>query len=211
MVQLSDEERALLEALVVEQGEQKLQQYIDQTFRPTLIAARNLCQANAHTWINVNAYIDWLIADCQSSASTTTTPSTSSTVVRNHASLSRTSTSQSVHTPATAPGALLHSRSPTIQGLGRPVRTPHIPPSSDHLFYDVHIQALVGGQSTFSVTRQTTVSQLKVMIYDRQGIYPDRQRLIFSGRQLEDGETMGVRNIGPGNSTIYLVERLRGN
>ena len=62
---------------------------------------------------------------------------------------------------------------------------------------------------TLVVKETYNVENIKALLQDTEGIPADEQRLIFAGKQLEDGQMLGYYEIGP-NSTLHLLKRLRG-
>ena len=75
---------------------------------------------------------------------------------------------------------------------------------TDFFTFEIFLVTLTGKTVVIHPEIDGTIESLKKLIEEKEGIPPDEQRLIFSGKQLEDHHTLLYYNIVP-HSKIHLV------
>lgn len=75
--------------------------------------------------------------------------------------------------------------------------------------FPIHFKTLTGEIYTIKVSQQTKIEDVKLLYQKETGVRADIQRIIFSGKQLEDGRSVKDYNIEQ-DSTLYSILRLRG-
>ena len=74
----------------------------------------------------------------------------------------------------------------------------------------IYVKYLDGRTETVIVDPASSIEDVKALVAVESGLPPVNQRLIFAGKQLEDGRLLseyGIRR----NNTLHVVERLRGD
>jgi hypothetical protein len=74
---------------------------------------------------------------------------------------------------------------------------------------EIYVRTLLGRTLTFHVLQADTTAELKRLIQAKEGIPSASQRLLFAGKRLEDGLTLGSYSIQPGSTLHVIFEEMK--
>ena len=74
--------------------------------------------------------------------------------------------------------------------------------------FDLFIKTLTGATTVLKACSDMTIYEVKALLEKDIGVVVNQNRLIFAGKQLEDG-TLASYNIGT-EATLHMILRLRG-
>jgi ubiquitin C len=73
----------------------------------------------------------------------------------------------------------------------------------------IFVKTLTGKTITLDIELGDTIEAVKVQIHNKEGLPPDQQKLVFSGKKLEDNLSFAHYNIEK-RTTLHLLLRLSG-
>ena len=74
----------------------------------------------------------------------------------------------------------------------------------------VKVKTLSARTFDFEFERETTILAIKSKIQEKEGVDPNQQRLIYSGTQLKDEDTLDSIGYAEKRGYIHMVLMLRG-
>eukprot|EP00019_Armaparvus_languidus_P003290 CAMPEP_0168596458 /NCGR_PEP_ID=MMETSP0420-20121227/10032_1 /TAXON_ID=498008 /ORGANISM="Pessonella sp." /LENGTH=77 /DNA_ID=CAMNT_0008633025 /DNA_START=64 /DNA_END=297 /DNA_ORIENTATION=- len=73
----------------------------------------------------------------------------------------------------------------------------------------IKVKTLTGTEIEIDIDPTDAIEKIKERVYEKEGIPPPQQRLIFGGKQMVDEKSAAEYNIEAG-SVLHLVLALRG-
>jgi len=73
----------------------------------------------------------------------------------------------------------------------------------------IKVKTLTGREIELDIDDEDKITRIKEKVEEQSGVPPQQQRLIYSGRQMQDDKTAKELGVKPGD-VLHLVLALRG-